>query len=969
MRIFEILRLSLCLSLLAGCATPPAAPATRALLEPAAPTTRLTQIGDHFSSARKWFGMVSDLEFDVTAGGERSPRFESLSSDLVRRRDGAGQTLRVVTPARATGAHLVGIAGEDEVWVRATEPALEDVPAEVVNGVVIYRGALAGGDLLYKFTPTHQDEYVYFESPPEKLVRRVNIERGPAIVELRQTRKAVEVIDRDGAARLRVGAPYARAADGTTRRGTIRVDGDTLVLEIDLRGLPAPILVDPDWSTTGTMTVGHWANSAWLLPDGDALVAGGCALAGCPSSFARPTCGTVLADTEIWDHGTGTWRAGPPLAAARFDFAEVDLGAGNALVMGGCVTSECGSVTDVAERYDAAAESFTSLPPLSSARGHVVGALLPGGDALAIGGCNETTCLDTVDRYQASDSSIVAAPALGTARGFATATVLSDGRVLVAGGCADPACAAMVAEVEVYDPAADAFSSAGVLDTPRAGHTATLMDDGKVLIAGGCADAECMRTLATTEIWDPATGLVAAGPAMPGPRHNHTASLLPTGEVVLAGGAAGPTTSLPSAVVYVPSGERFIELEHMVLDRAYHTAIALSSSDVLVAGGCNPTTCMPWAEIFSPARLPELLDGGVPDAGGPVDVDAGPAPPAPTPRSVHPAAYHTGVAGCADDEYQNLRCLLDTHPMQDADFAPNDLSFEAQGADLVSAATGLSWVAAEDETEYTQADAMAHCAGLSTADAPAGSYRLPTVVELATLIDSGEHEPAMDPLFVGAAADGYWSSTPVVSGTTQGWTVRFDFGELVPALATHALRARCVRGDFVGVGARLHQGGPLVATGGTLVDEEGGLEWQRVSSDSRQTWSEALRYCASQEIDGKTGFHLPNANELRGLLDYGATTPVRADPIFDGLRGDTYWSSTPTYGIPSLAQAVSFNLGVQDGVSVDSPAYVLCVRHLPVAKDSSGCGCRVTGASQGRGPLALSLSLLLGLGLLWRRRR
>lgn len=967
MRIGAMVGAIVCTLSLSACTAAVPAPGSGALLEPPAPATRLTEIGDHFSSARKWFGMVSDLEFAVSATGERSPRFETLGSDLVRRQDGAGQTLRAVAPATAAGAHLVGIAGEQDVWVRATEPAVEDVPAEVLNGVVIYRAALAGGDLLYKFTPTHQDEYIYFEHPPEKLVRRVEIERGPAIAELRQTRKTVEIIDVNGAARLRVGAPYARAADGTTRRGTIRVDGDALILEIDLRGLAAPVLVDPDWSTTGTMTVGHWANAAWLLPGGDALVAGGCALAGCPTSVARPFCGTVLADTEVWDHGTGTWRAGPPLSTARYDFAQVELGSGNALLMGGCTTSECGSATDVVERYDAATAAFMPLPPLSSARGHVVGALLTGGDALAIGGCDGSVCMDTVDRYQASDSTFVAAPALAHARGYATATSLSDGRVLVAGGCADPECAAMVAEVEIYDPTADAFVAAGALDTPRVGHTATLLGDGTVLIGGGCADAECMRTLATTEIWDPATELVAVGVPMPGARHNHTASLLPTGEVVFAGGAAGPTTSLPSAVVYVPAQTRFIELESMVLDRAYHTAIALPSSDVLVAGGCNPTTCMPWAETFAPTRLPELeSDAGVPP---PVDagVDAGPPPAAPLARSPHPAAYRTGMSSCADDEAQDLGCQRDVHPLQDGDFAPNDVSFVALGAELFAASTGLSWIAAEDTTEYTQPDAIAHCAALSTADGEAGSYRLPTVVELATLIDSGEFDPAVDPLFVGAAPAGYWSSTPVVSGPTQGWTVRFDAGEVVPSLTTHANHVRCVRGDFVG--ARLRQGGPLVATGETLVDEEGGLEWQRHPSDSRRTWSAALQYCASLEVDGKTDFHLPNVNELRGLLDYGTTTPVRTDPLFADLRGDTYWSSTPTYGIGSLSQAISFNLGVQDGVSVDSPTYAVCVRHLPVAPTDSGCGCRVAGAETRSAPIALGLGSMLVLGLLWRRRR
>ena len=243
-----------------------------------------------------------------------------------------------------------------------------------------------------------------------------------------------------------------------------------------------------------------------------------------------------------------------------------------------------------------------------------------------------------------------------------------------------------------------------------------------------------------------------------------------------------------------------------------------------------------------------------------------------------------------------------------------------------------------------------YCEGFVTADAPAGSYHLPNVVELATLIDNGAHEPAISSLFVGAAADGYWSSTPVVSGMAQGWTVRFDFGEIVPALATHGLRSRCVRGTYAA--GRLHASGALRADGGRLVDEESGLEWEAHPTPDRYTWSQALLHCASLEVDGEGGFHLPNQNELRSLLDYGASTPVRSDPEFTDLVPDTYWSSTPTFGIESLVQSISFNLGVQDGVSVDSPAYAVCVRHLPAPPEDtpSDCGCHVGGTERGGDP-------------------
>ncbi len=953
-------RLVFVLLLVAACS--PATTSQRAAPKRA---TVLDTIGTHFTSARKWFGMVHDLRFTRNGEGDLVPHFDALTSELVRRRDAAGQTLAPRLPALATGTHTVALTGEPDLWVHATERGSRAARAQLVDGVIVYRDAVAGGDLLYKLTPTHVDEYVYLAHPPPELKRTIELEPGPGVSRLRATPHSVEVIDRAGAARMRIDAPLARAADGTRRRGSIRLEGHQLVLAIDLRGLRAPVLVDPDWSTTGTMTVGHWMSAAWLLPGGDAVVAGGCALSGCPSSFARPSCGQVLADTEIWNHASGTWSAGPPLGTPRFSFASVTLDGGDLLAMGGCTTTGCDATTDAVERFDATADHWQALPPLRTPRAHAMALQLAGGDVIVAGGCGASACTTDVDRLDPTTGTWRAAAPLGTARGFGTATRLDDGRVLVAGGCANPACTTMVGEAEVYDAAADTWSGAGSLTTPRAGCSATLLGDGSVLIAGGCADADCMRTLATVEIWRPATSAFEAGPAMPGPRHDHTATRLASGQVLMAGGASGPTTSLPSAVVYVPSEARFVELGEMNLDRAYHVALPLPSDDVLIAGGCNTETCMPWAERFSPRDLPALEsdasvpspDAGPPDAGPPI-----PVTPAPPPTSPHPVIYRTGAPACADDGTQDIDCPLASHPLQDGDFQPDSLGYEVRGDEVVDDQTHLVWQAADDGHTFDRDQAVAHCATLATANAPAGSWRLPTVVELATLIDGGRHEPSIDPVFRNTASDAYWTATPVASGPAQGWTVRFDFGEIVPRLTSHPLTARCLRGGDSG---RLQAAGPLVAGALTVKDTEGGLEWQRHPDTARRTWGDALRYCAALHLDGKDGWHLPNINELRSLVDYGSTADVRVDPVLDGVRADTYWSSTPTYGIPTLAQSISFNLGVEDGVSVDSPAYALCVRHLPApapTSSSSGCGCSAAGArSRGPGP---SLPLVLGALLL-----
>ena len=105
-----------------------------------------------------------------------------------------------------------------------------------------------------------------------------------------------------------------------------------------------------------------------------------------------------------------------------------------------------------------------------------------------------------------------------------TATLLSDGRVLLLAGDGGG---------EIYDPATGTFSRAASLSFP--GHTATLLGNGKVLVSGGYDQSGC-GGLRATEIYDPATNSFQGGRDMNSPRVEHSATLMPDGKVLLAGG-------------------------------------------------------------------------------------------------------------------------------------------------------------------------------------------------------------------------------------------------------------------------------------------------------------------------------------------------------------------------------------------------------------------------------------------------
>ena len=114
---------------------------------------------------------------------------------------------------------------------------------------------------------------------------------------------------------------------------------------------------------------------------------------------------------------------------------------------------------------------------------------------------------------------------------------LADKRVLVTGGCDSLKCDSVRLSSEIYDPESNQWAPTGPLASGRAGHTATLLPEGDVIVVGGCREASCRPTLDSTERWSPSTGTFAASGKMHAPRHDHTASLLPDGTVVVAGSA------------------------------------------------------------------------------------------------------------------------------------------------------------------------------------------------------------------------------------------------------------------------------------------------------------------------------------------------------------------------------------------------------------------------------------------------
>jgi hypothetical protein len=197
---------------------------------------------------------------------------------------------------------------------------------------------------------------------------------------------------------------------------------------------------------------------------------------------------------------------------------------------------------------------------------------------------------------------------LKTARFHHTATLLPDGRVLVAGG-EDQMNA--LASAELYDPATGTWSDTGSLNTARDSHTATLLPNGMVLVAGGRETIPGIG-LANAEVYHPATGTWSPTGSLDTGRVYHTATLLPNGIVLVAGGQEIDGIFLASAELYDPATGTWSPTGSLDTRRRFHTATLLPNGMVLVAGGEDDRLrALASADLYDPATATWLATGSL----------------------------------------------------------------------------------------------------------------------------------------------------------------------------------------------------------------------------------------------------------------------------------------------------------------------------------------------------------------------
>ena len=294
-----------------------------------------------------------------------------------------------------------------------------------------------------------------------------------------------------------------------------------------------------------------------------------------PSATPEATTAQSVSPSSTPAQAVPTWTATGEMVEATRATATL-LANGQVLATGGS-----GPIPDSplnsAELFDPTSGSWTATGSMVGFHAGHTATLLSDGTVLVAGGGGGGGTSTTAELYDTNTGTWSATGAMVEGGGN-LATLLLDGRVLVAGG-------GVGTFAELYDPASGTWSATGSMVEVRGGATITVLLDGRVLVTGGQSFG-----VGTAELYDPTTETWTATASLSAGRIDHTAVLLPDGTVLVAGGytydATGNNgTALASAELYDPITETWNATGSMAAARAGQAAALLSDGTVLVAGG------------------------------------------------------------------------------------------------------------------------------------------------------------------------------------------------------------------------------------------------------------------------------------------------------------------------------------------------------------------------------------------------
>ncbi len=298
-------------------------------------------------------------------------------------------------------------------------------------------------------------------------------------------------------------------------------------------------------------------------------------------------------------------------ATGTATFANLTINRGQ---FGFALAAAAGNVIGISNAFNV--EGFCATASPSSARLAATATLLQNGKVLLTGGINAggtTPVVTTAELYDPIAGTFSPTGNMKAARVYHTATLLDDGTVLITGGTSSTSGqgtgflpGAALSSAEIYNPLTGQFALlSATMNSVRASHVAALLQDGTVLLAGGSIGGATPTDLNSAEIYHPLTQtFTASATSMTAARVDLTGTLLTNGQVLLAGGYGSVGSSLQSADIYDPVGHSFTATPPMAFAHAQHTATLLPNGQVAIIGGVDSTNiAASKIEVFDPVAV------------------------------------------------------------------------------------------------------------------------------------------------------------------------------------------------------------------------------------------------------------------------------------------------------------------------------------------------------------------------------
>lgn len=222
-------------------------------------------------------------------------------------------------------------------------------------------------------------------------------------------------------------------------------------------------------------------------------------------------------------------------------------------------------------------------------------------------------------------------------------------------------------------------------------------------------------------------------------------------------------------------------------------------------------------------------------------------------------------------------------------------------------------------------------------------WRLPTIKELASIVNLETYSPAIDTAyFPNTVSSNYWSSFTTAIVTGNALSFNFSNGYDYNSSKSYAYYVRAVRGGQTGSLDHL-----VINGDSTVTDTSTGLMWQQTNAESTMTWESAISYCEDLSLGGYTDWRLPNRKELRSIVDYNVYQPAIDTMYFPNtlwLAGTNYWSSSATAGTADSSWSIYFAGGNDNFISKSHAYAVRAVRggqvrllgHLVISSPEQG---------------------------------